>query len=1368
MITLIMVNVICFIVGTVFVASNNNDDGDDENDVHDSLCYTNDVCDMIFFGNFLNNGLGFLQIGATSLMELTTVFFFTLEYVLRFSTAHYLDPVRYGTFGRRLWYYVPTFHSLIDLLSIVPFYIDAFLLPNVDLLNATNTTSTISIIYLLRMLRLLRMMRIDNTSTKVPTGTNTHTTSNHQNYHQRYNTALSLIDDVIQQQADILLTTSFVGITIWIILTAGYYLTERGNLNMIYCPVCYHRPTMGDDYGSSNNNWTITTDTFDPVVDCRMDEWGSVDCTNVSNSTNDCHNCYHRFESIPMASYYTLLNLMGEYPLIQSHSVGGKVIAALTAIVAVAVFAIPVGIVGNGLQTVIQKQQRQQQREREQRENTIAITTSTATIITTTEGIKGNDSVTTESESMIIPINNHNTNERDPNTETLLTPNFVGNNRTTRGQIYNIFHSRTYPNAMAVEIFINLLIIATVLAFMMETVLSSSSNERIGSGIRTLVLLDSFELISVIIFTLEYGFRIYSITEDPKYQTPECNRFTYMRTFLPIVDAISFAPYWIEMIFLNGTFLSTSGQNGGNGGSSMVTKSLRLLRILRFERYTHAFTTFDDVIIQNIDILTITAVTAMIFWIVFSTLLYYTERNSDDAEIAANYNHIPNAMWITLLNLSGEAPLSQYSMLGKVITAILGLFATGIFGIPIGVLGAGFERIVTLEHEDNVQELVNNNAATAATTASTAHERSTITVEIYKFVNGIGSIWARWFEGIIYIFILLSVAVGVWQTVDGHVNDFHQLEWMAVIVFTVEYVLRLIGAGADPEFNSNTGISNDQPPRNHWSISIWCRLRFISSFYSVIDLLAIVPFYIAFALPNTFVNDFDEYFRMIRIVRLLKLDKYIPSISLIDDVIRLKFNTLRVAFYAAVTLWILFAAALYVCEHDDTTNAIDPVPKYGCRTTDCTMSDRFQNFFDSMVYTGIHLTGDYPIITYSWSGRVVNFFMVIAAVGVVSIPSGLIASGFVEIVRSKNIHNTQRSAGTNDATMLDDDWYEVRYRSLAGSEAPISSGVLDQWQIAVDRFLNGQKVTTVANGVETIQRIEFGYWASRSRMFIFVVIILNVLAVIMESVPSVDKYVGNEAGNFFDVFELFSVLVFATEYILRLFSAPKNREALYSTLVYATTFFGIVDFLSTAPWFIEQLLIVTGAMDSSGDFARVFRIFRIFRIFQLEDFITAFSKLDNVFRESKDVLKATGLMAFIVWIGCGALFFIFEENNPNWRTCDSSIQPFDTIDPDSNQTDRKIPGCYDFPSTTACNEHYPGMCQQHVFSNMPDALYYTAIFLGGEWGVVDFTWPGRIVCLLLCVVGIGLYSIPIGTLFDSFGKVLGLDDDEEEDDDENS
>jgi hypothetical protein len=46
----------------------------------------------------------------------------------------------------------------------------------------------------------------------------------------------------------------------------------------------------------------------------------------------------------------------------------------------------------------------------------------------------------------------------------------------------------------------------------------------------------------------------------------------------------------------------------------------------------------------------------------------------------------------------------------------------------------------------------------------------------------------------------------------------------------------------------------------------------------------------------------------------------------------------------------------------------------------------------------------------------------------------------------------------------------------------------------------------------------------------------------------------------------------------------------------------------------------------------------------------------------------------------------------------------------------------------------------------------------------DFTWGGRFVCLFLCVVGIALYAIPIGTLFESFGAVLGLAGDEDESD----
>ena len=371
--------------------------------------------------------------------------------------------------------------------------------------------------------------------------------------------------------------------------------------------------------------------------------------------------------------------------------------------------------------------------------------------------------------------------------------------------------------------------------------------------------------------------------------------------------------------------------------------------------------------------------------------------------------------------------------------------------------------------------------------------------------------------------------------------------------------------------------------------------------------------------------------------------------------------------------------------------------------------------------------------------------MVIAAVGVVSVPSGLIASGFLEIVQSKN----KKKHGIGRAG---DDWYEIRLRELEGVDPPPSKFGLkvDKWQYAVNEFLNGKEDE---NGKTT-----FSTAAYISRVFIFVVIIANVIAVVLESVPSIDKAVGNKQGNFFDVFEAFSVSVFAAEYIARLFCAPKNREALYSSFIYATTFFGIVDFLSTAPWFIEQFLLMSGLLREDGDSVRIFRIFRIFRLFQLEDFITAFSKLDNVFRASKDVLKATGLLALIIWVGCGALFFIFEGNNPNWRECDSSI-PLHSSDPSS-------PGCFDFASTAACNDFYPGLCSQKAFKDMPNSLYYTAVFLGGEWGVVDFTWCGRFVALFLCVVGIALYAIPIGTLFDSFGAVLGMGGDDEDDGEE--
>jgi hypothetical protein len=177
--------------------------------------------------------------------------------------------------------------------------------------------------------------------------------------------------------------------------------------------------------------------------------------------------------------------------------------------------------------------------------------------------------------------------------------------------------------------------------------------------------------------------------------------------------------------------------------------------------------------------------------------------------------------------------------------------------------------------------------------------------------------------------------------------------------------------------------------------------------------------------------------------------------------------------------------------------------------------------------------------------------MVIFAVGVVSVPSGLIASGFVEIVQSKNkARRGEPVSQPRQQGRAGDDWYEFRYSDLEGVDPPPSKlgPKIDRWQYAVNEFLNGKESPDGPEGHTQWTPLSYS-----GRVFIFAVIIANVLAVLLESMPRIDKAVGNGKRNFFDVFEAFSVTIFASEYILRLFCAPKNREALYSTFIYATT-----------------------------------------------------------------------------------------------------------------------------------------------------------------------------------------------------------------------
>jgi len=105
----------------------------------------------------------------------------------------------------------------------------------------------------------------------------------------------------------------------------------------------------------------------------------------------------------------------------------------------------------------------------------------------------------------------------------------------------------------------------------------------------------------------------------------------------------------------------------------------------------------------------------------------------------------------------------------------------------------------------------------------------------------------------------------------------------------------------------------------------------------------------------------------------------------------------------------------------------------------------------------------------------------------------------------------------------------------------------------------------------------------------------------------------------YDVFEWISIIVFTAEYLLHIAAAPKASvavEGYSSRLGYLTSFFGLVDLLTIAPFYVEIILRSVGVQFDAAPF----RVFRVFRIFQLDRLCGAFSTMAAAFRSCSETL----------------------------------------------------------------------------------------------------------------------------------------------------
>lgn len=223
---------------------------------------------------------------------------------------------------------------------------------------------------------------------------------------------------------------------------------------------------------------------------------------------------------------------------------------------------------------------------------------------------------------------------------------------------------------------------------------------------------------------------------------------------------------------------------------------------------------------------------------------------------------------------------------------------------------------------------------------------------------------SRLFDWTITLLILLSVVTVFVMTLDlsdGVRQVLVLVEQVTSIVFTVEYVLRIWTADL---------LFDRIPP---WK----ARLRYVFSGMAIIDLLAILPFWLPMFLPGSMLG--MRALRLVRLLRLLKLNRYFNAVALIGGVVHEKRRELCGSVVFVLLLMLVSSLLMYAAEHD-------------------AQPDSFKNAFSGLWWAVATLTtvgyGDiYPVTPV---GRVLGAVIALLGIGMVAIPTSILSSGLIE------------------------------------------------------------------------------------------------------------------------------------------------------------------------------------------------------------------------------------------------------------------------------------------------------------------------------------------------------------------------------------
>ena len=251
------------------------------------------------------------------------------------------------------------------------------------------------------------------------------------------------------------------------------------------------------------------------------------------------------------------------------------------------------------------------------------------------------------------------------------------------------------------------------------------------------------------------------------------------------------------------------------------------------------------------------------------------------------------------------------------------------------------------------------------------------------------------FIGIWVIISVLAVVLESVQSVSYLINlEFVILDTAAVAIFTIEYLMRLYACVEEPRYR-NGFLGRFKQARNP---------------STVIDLLAILPFFLEVLLGS--VLDL-RFLRTFRLARLLKLTRYNDSTKILTTVIAREWPVISASAFIMILMVIMTASLGYVFEHE-------------------AQPEKFDNIPNSVYWAVITLAsvgyGDISPITAV--GRFMTVVMALLGIGIFAIPAALLASAFGD-----QLHKEREMLKTNLRNMMKDGHLDEFEIAMLRSEA---------------------------------------------------------------------------------------------------------------------------------------------------------------------------------------------------------------------------------------------------------------------------------------------------------------------------------------------